>query len=379
MHADELLLPWLDALLAEVPHLDVVDVHTHFGENDPDGYRSTPAELREGLALARARGIVFAMHEPGGYAAANDRILSEAAASDGALMPFCRVDPAADGTAEAERALAIGARGIKLHPRSEGFTLDHPGVEPLFALAGERGVPLLIHAGRGIPALGRHVLGLLDRHAGVRVVLAHAGVSDLAWIWREAPQYPSLFFDTSWAVPVDLLTLFALLPPGQILHASDAPYGAPVQNLVLTLRAAAQVGLTGEQIQAVCGGQARRLLAGEEPPQLGPAPGPPDGAFDPVLERLGGWLTATVNRMMAGDDGEEPLALARLACEVGDGAPQAPVCRSVAALIDLHDQYLAGRQALGERPRFPDLHVLTVAAMLAHAPAAALPSESSER
>ena len=33
-----------------------------------------------------------------------------------------------DPVAEAERCLARGARGIKLHPRAEHFTLDHPEV-----------------------------------------------------------------------------------------------------------------------------------------------------------------------------------------------------------------------------------------------------------
>ena len=65
------------------------------------------------------------------------------------LVPFCRLDPEADPLAEAERCLAAGARGIKLHPRAEGFTLDHPALRPVFALADERRLPVLVHAGRG--------------------------------------------------------------------------------------------------------------------------------------------------------------------------------------------------------------------------------------
>ena len=66
-------------------------------------------------------------------------------------MPFCRLDPNADPVAEAERCLARGARGIKLHPRAEQFTLDHPEVERLFALADERRLPILVHAGSRHP------------------------------------------------------------------------------------------------------------------------------------------------------------------------------------------------------------------------------------
>ena len=119
-------------------------------------------------------------------------VIDEAAASDGRLFAFCRLDPHSDDPlAEAERALERGARGIKLHPRAERFALDHPGLERVFALADERRLPVLVHAGRGIPALGRHALEATARHPGLRLILAHAGISDLSWIWREAPAIPT--------------------------------------------------------------------------------------------------------------------------------------------------------------------------------------------
>ena len=78
------------------------------------------------------------MHEPDGYREPNDMVIREAEASGGKLFPFCRLDPHSAPLAEAERALAAGARGIKLHPRAEGFALDHPDLQPVFALADER-------------------------------------------------------------------------------------------------------------------------------------------------------------------------------------------------------------------------------------------------
>ena len=120
----------------------------------------------------------------------------------------------------------------------------------MFALADERRLPVLVHAGRGIPALGRHAVEATGRHPGMRLILAHAGISDLAWIWREAPDHPNLFFDTSWWSPADLQALLALVPPGQILMASDAPYGSPAWAAVMTTRNALQVGLDAEQARA---------------------------------------------------------------------------------------------------------------------------------
>ena len=69
---------------------------------------------------------------------------------------------------EARRCLDAGAGGIKLHPRAEQFTLSEPAVRELVALAHEREVPVLIHAGRGIPALGRGHRAAVGRVPGAR-------------------------------------------------------------------------------------------------------------------------------------------------------------------------------------------------------------------
>ena len=165
------------------------------------------------------------MQEPDGYPEANDLVIAVAAESDGALVPYCRVDPHSGAVAEARRALDAGARGIKLHPRAERFTLDVPAVRELVAIAHERRLPVMIHAGRGIPALGRHSLELASEFGDARLILAHGAVSDLAWLWRELPAHPNLLIDTSWWNPADLYALFRLVPPGQIVWASDSPYG----------------------------------------------------------------------------------------------------------------------------------------------------------
>src|SRR3954452_6774719 len=97
------------------------DAHTHIGQNDPDGRRATPQEILGGLdAAGQRRALLFAMHEPAGYPAANDAVLAACAASGGRLVPLARVAPNAEGAlAEAQRCLAAGARGFKLHPRSD--------------------------------------------------------------------------------------------------------------------------------------------------------------------------------------------------------------------------------------------------------------------
>jgi uncharacterized protein len=366
------MVPWFERLREEIPELEPVDAHTHIGSNDPDGYRCSRQQLVEALERIDARAYVFPMHEPEGYAAANDMVIDEAARTDGRLLAFCRLDPHGDALAEAERALERGARGIKLHPRAERFTLDHPRLAPVFTLADERRLPVLVHAGRGIPALGRHAVEATGRHPGMRLILAHAGISDLAWIWREAPDHPNLFFDTSWWSPSDVQALFALVPPGQILMASDAPYGSPVWAAVMTTRNALQVGLDAAQAAAVAGGQAVRLVSGEDALDLGPAPGPGRLSRDPLLDRVYSFLMSALGQMFNGVEPTETLALVRLACDVGDDAPQAPICRWVLELLEQRANY--SPEGDGRPARFaPGLHFMVAALGIVRTPDVPMP------
>ena len=372
MIPDAGMVPWFERLREEIPELQPVDVHTHIGSNDPDGYRCSREQLVAALERIDARAFVFPMHEPEGYAAANDMVIEEAARTDGRLFAFCRLDPHDDALAQAERAMERGARGIKLHPRAEQFALDHPGLAPVFALADERRLPVLVHAGRGIPALGRHAVEATGRHPGMRLILAHAGISDLAWIWREAPDHPNLLFDTSWWSPADVQALFALVPPGQILMASDAPYGSPVWAAVMTTRNALQIGLDAEQAAAVAGGQALRLATGEDPLDLGPAPGSGRLSRDPLLDRVYSFLMSALGQMFNGVEPSETLALVRLACDVGDDAPQAPICRWVLELLERRANY--SPEGDGRPARFaPGLHFMVAALGIVRTPDVPLP------
>src|SRR3954470_23654029 len=267
MVSDRALLPSFERLRQEVPDPDVFDAHPRIGANDPDGYSCTRDELVGSLERIEAGAFVFPMQEPDGYPPANDMVLAEAERAGGGLIPFCPLHPNDSPLAEVRRCLAAGARGIKLHPRAENFTLDHPALQDVFALADDEHLPVLVHAGRGIPALGRHSLEVCARHPNLRLILAHAGISDLAWIWSEAPAHPNLFFDTSWWSPSDLQALFALVPPAQILMASDAPYGTPAFAATMALRHGLQVGLEPDALRGVLGAQARRLA--EREPLLG--------------------------------------------------------------------------------------------------------------
>jgi predicted TIM-barrel fold metal-dependent hydrolase len=333
--------PWLERIVQDTGPLDLYDAHTHIGSNDPDGYKQTPAELIEALGAAVARAVVFPMHEPDGYAAANDAVLAAAAVQPERLVAFCRVSPHDGALSEARRALDAGARGIKLHPRAERFGMDEPAVAELVALAHERRVPVLIHAGRGIPALGQNTVRLAERYPDATLILAHAGISDLAWLWRVLPAHANVLIDSAWWNPVDLVALFALAPPASVVYASDSPYGRPAASAVWALRCALQAGCRPEQLRGIAGGTIARVLDGAAPEDLGPPPGPPPEPLDLLLERVVTNLSGAFAQLAVRADPAELLGLARLACAVGADGPRAEVHAAVLESLDRFDDALA--------------------------------------
>ncbi len=215
----------------------------------------------------------------------------------------------------------------------------------------------------------RGALDLTRAYPHAPLILAHAAITDLAWIWHEAAGRRNQFFDTAWWNTADQLALFALIPPGQILFASDTPYGRTVAAASVVLRAALAAGLSREQIGSVAGGQLERLLAGLEPRDVGPAPMTTAPGPGPLLERVHTLLVAAAGRLTAGYPADEYLELARLACELPIDHPDAEAAASVRELLDRHAAFTA-TDPLRHGPRPPGIHMIFVAAALARLPVA---------
>src|SRR5262249_42686809 len=159
----------------------------------------------------------------------------------------------------------LGARGIKLHPRAQKFLLNDRRLAPVFALAADRGVPILVHAGRGLPPIAGELEHLADSHPGSQLILAHAGIADLANLAYRFAGKRGVFFDTSVWSAIDLLGLLRLVPPEQIVYASDYPSGQQRGSLLMSLRVARASGFDEQQLRDMFAGNAERIAAGQEP------------------------------------------------------------------------------------------------------------------
>ena len=267
--ARELFAAFEAQLSSEMPAgAEVFDAHTHLGD-DIDGMVGRYEELEAMLdRYGISRCFVFCLDEPDrhpGFRAGNDRTLAFAERSQGRMIPFVRLDLSEDPIAEAERCLDRGARGIKLHPRAQKFLLDDERLAPVFAVAAERRVPILIHGGRGLPPIADNLLRLVDAYPQAQLIIAHAGIADLSGLAGHFAGKAGVFFDTSVWSAIDLLGFFHLVPPEQVVYASDYPYGSQPNSLLIALRTARTSGLTEPQVLDMLSGNATRIADGEPP------------------------------------------------------------------------------------------------------------------
>jgi predicted TIM-barrel fold metal-dependent hydrolase len=345
LHADALA-----PFLAEVQQLrpagaEVIDAHTHLGL-DEDGRSLTLAQLLSQLDDAGARrACVFPLHDPErhpAYRVPNDRVLGWAGESDGRLVPFCRLDPAESPLSESERCLAAGARGIKLHPRAQDFVFDGGDMDGVFALAEAAGVPILIHAGRGLPPLAEGLVELALRHPGAVLILAHGAICDQGILTTRLADHPGVLYDTSCFFPLDVIELFARVPVERIVFAADPPYGQTATSLYMALRVARHAGLDEAATRGVLGGTMAKLLDGEPLPPTTP---PRRGATITLAGRLArvyGYASLVGPALFTGavDQARAMLDMAVAACRDPEPGPFGEALETIGAALSAADGLL---------------------------------------
>jgi predicted TIM-barrel fold metal-dependent hydrolase len=324
---------------------EVFDAHTHLGL-DEDGRSLTTAQLLSMLDDAQARrACVFPLHDPErqpAYRLPNDRVLGWAGETDGRLLPFCRLDPAEEPVAESERCLEAGARGIKLHPRAQDFVFDGKEMNDVFSLAESARVPILIHAGRGLPPLADGLVELALRHPQTALILAHGAICDQGILTTRLADHERVLYDISCFFPLDVIELFARVPAERIVFASDPPYGRPAPTLYLALRVARQAGLDEGATLNVLGGTMTMLMDHRELPPVTP---PRRGAqikLSGRLARVYGYCSLVGPAIFGGapDQAQAMLGMAIAACRDPEPGPDAEALEAIGNALRTADVLL---------------------------------------
>jgi hypothetical protein len=347
---DSLYANALAPFLAEVDRLrpaevEVIDAHTHLGL-DEDGRSLTLSQLLSQLDDAGARrACVFPLHDPDrhpAYRVPNDRVLAWASEADSRLIPFCRLDPTEDPLAESERCLAAGAGGIKLHPRAQDFVFDSDELNSVFGLAESAGVPILIHAGRGLPPLAEGLVDLALRHPQAVLILAHGAICDQGILTSRLADHPGVLYDISCFFPLDVIELFARVPAERIVFASDPPYGLPATSLYMALRVASQARLDEAATRGVLGGTMGALLDGRGlPPTSSPRRGP-SVELSGRLARVYGYASLVGPALFTGatDQARAMLDMALAACRDPEPGSVGEALDTIGAALSAADALL---------------------------------------
>ena len=195
-----------------------------------------------------------------------------AAINNERLIAFGSVHPdAPDALDELARMVALGIRGLKLHPYFQHFAADDPKMKPIYRQAAALNLVTVFHAGYDIGfadtewASPKAIAKALDWFDGAPVVAAHFGGS---FCWQAARQWLAgkpIWFDTSFScghIPLpEAKRLIETHGTDRILFGSDLPWSDPLQELAFI----DCLGLTAaEQRQVLCG-NACRLIPRKQP------------------------------------------------------------------------------------------------------------------
>lgn len=346
------LRPFLEEVTRLRPtDAEVIDAHTHLGL-DEDGRSLTLRQLLQQLDAAGAsRACVFPLHDPErrpAYRVPNDRVLQWAGEADGRLTPFCRLDPTEEPLAETERCVAAGARGIKLHPRAQDFVFDGGELDSVFAFAESQRLPILIHAGRGLPPLAEGLVDLALRHPQAVLILAHGAICDQGILTSRLADHPGVLYDISCFFPLDVIELFARVPAERIVFASDPPYGMPATSLYMALRVAAQAHIDEDTTRMVLGGTMAGLLDGDGLPPVSPPRRRDSIELSGRLARVYGYASLVGPALFAGvlEQARAMLDMAMAACRDPQPGPVGEALDTIGAALSAADALLEAEGGL---------------------------------
>jgi uncharacterized protein len=215
-------------------------------DTDLPSAAETAAYYRE-RSMAAVLFAVDAERTTGVAPVSNDEVLAAARADPDVLIPFASVDPWRGDAAivEAERLIAAGARGFKLHPTLQAFVPSDRLAYPLYEVIEASRLPVIFHTGHsGIGAAVRGGGGVrlkygnpmdLDDVAAdfpdLTIILAHP-----SFPWQDEAlsvslHKPNVYLDLSgWLprhFPPQLVQYADTLLADKVMFGSDYPMISP--------------------------------------------------------------------------------------------------------------------------------------------------------
>jgi predicted TIM-barrel fold metal-dependent hydrolase len=263
--------------------LPIVDLHCHYLAQDPEA----PAKFRRLIALPEVLRVVVCALDlrlpyceqwpfMGTFATTNEQLAAfiEEMGSE-KLVPFCHIDPLLpEPDVQAEYWIRErGMRGIKLYPPS-GWYPNDPRVMPVYRLAEEAGVPILMHMGRVAthPALrSEYARPIYLEEVGtacpqLKLIIGHFAAPWSREAMHIAMSFPNFMFDltTSGSADLHLLRMATELPwlegLRRIVLGTDGDGGNNLTLARATLDRLTAGGFRADELEAIAWRNAMTLL-----------------------------------------------------------------------------------------------------------------------
>jgi len=240
----------------------IIDAHNHLGGPDKgDGARQSPEEIITSMdRLGIDKAVVFPFNEadPGiSFSKANDFIAAAVKRYPDRLIGFARLDPHYGDKAleELRRAInELGLRGLKLHPSSQGFSLDEPIILRIIEETAALSIPVVFDSGKALSPPAR-IGALAERVPEATIIMAHMqGPMYL----EVAGEHENVYLGTTGTFDLARLQeALRKLGAAKLIAGSDSPYIAQERELRKFDR---MPGLTGEDKALILGENMRRIL-----------------------------------------------------------------------------------------------------------------------
>jgi len=165
----------------------------------------------------------------------NDYVIEYAKADRNRLIPFGSIHPAyaKDVEEEAKYLVRKGVGGFKVHPPHQLLWPNDPRLEPMYRVAEDAGVPVMIHSGTSTFPSAKSRYGdpmyvddVAVDHPDLKILLAHGGRP----LWCDAAfflarRHRNLYIDISSIPPKRLLAYFPRIEEigDKVVFGSDWP------------------------------------------------------------------------------------------------------------------------------------------------------------
>lgn len=185
------------------------------------------------------------------------------------LLPFCTINPSLTDNPEQDikNYIQMDAKGIKLYPSYNHFYPNQKQLYPVYEVAQEHGLPVLIHTGSSVFKGSKikfadpiHLDDIASDFPDLVLLMAHSGRG----LWYDkafflSRLHPNLYLEISGLPPKNLLKYFPDLEKNidNVVYGSDWP---GIKSIFSNIEAVKHLPLRADSIRKILYQNAARIL-----------------------------------------------------------------------------------------------------------------------